>query len=129
MKLKHINYVLKLINHININQKKKKLNVIYKKELLPVFIFLKKFSLIYKFIIFKKTYVLIFFKLVHNIFFLKKIKIFNYRLHNFKTYRSLFKIKKFNIFKFIFLFNRFGLFSIEQCLSHKLGGILILQLN
>src|SRR6056300_720870 len=99
MKLKHINYVFKLINHININQKKKKLNLIY-----------------------KKMYFLIFFKQVQNIFFLKRIKIFNYRLHNFKTYRSLFKIKKFNIFKFIFLFNRFGLFSIEQCLSHKLGG-------
>ena len=76
MKLKHVNYILKLINHIIINQKKIKYS--FKKELLPIIYFLKEFRLIYKFILYKNKYILI--------FFFKKIKFFNSRLHNFCSY-------------------------------------------
>ena len=54
MTLKHINIVLKIINHLHIKQNKNFIFLKYKKEFLPILFFLKAQKIIYKYSIFKK---------------------------------------------------------------------------
>ena len=129
MQLKHINFVLKLIRHINLNQNQKKLTFRYQKEFLPFLEFILQKGLIHKYIFFKRKYIIIFFKSIYSISFLKKIKIFNFKKHEFKKYIKLIFLKQQNMFKYCVVVTNFGIFNLEVAIQNKLGGVLIAQIN
>jgi len=129
MKYKHISILLKIIRHVNIYQNKKSLCFKYKKEFLPILIFLKKESIIYNYKVSKLEYICVFFKFSNNINFLKKIKVLNFKRHNFNKKILLEINQKKNIFKFFFLVNRFGLFSLNDSLIKGVGGYMIAVIN
>lgn len=114
---------------MNIYQKKKKLNLIYKKEFIPILLFLINQGLIYKYIFLKQKYIIIFFKTNNSFNFFKKIKIFNFKNHEFKKYLNFIFIKQQNMFKYSIVITNLGIFSIDQAISKKLGGFLISHIN
>ena len=93
MKSKHISLILKLIRHLNISQNKKKIIFPFKKEILPILLFLQEENIIYNFVIKKKMF-MITFKSYNNINFLKKIKIFNFKNHSYQKKLIFFFYKK-----------------------------------
>ena len=129
MKYKHISIILKIIRHINIYQNRKSLCFNYKKEFLPILFFLKKESLIYNYKIINLKYILITFKFANNINFLKKIKVFNFTKHSFTKKIILELNQNKNIFKFIFLVNKHGIFSLKSSILKNMGGYLIAAIN
>jgi len=130
MKLKHISIVLKLLNFLNISQRKTKIIFLYKKEYLPILYFLKNENFIYNYQIKSIKYIIIFFKSYNNFFFLKKIKVFNFKNHFFKKKIILNLLKRKNLFKFFILYNDTGnVLTLDNSLKYKKGGFLITQLN
>ena len=129
MSYKHINLIFKIIAHMGINQKKKKFFLKFKKEFLPLLIFLKKKNIIYSLFIIKKKYILIYLKILNNIQYLKKIKVFNFRNHEYKKYLMLIFLKKKNLFKYCIIFTNHGLYSFEDSITKQKGGMLITTLN
>ena len=129
MSLKHINLLFKLILHINTKQKKKKFNFKFQKEFLPILIFLKKKNLILNFKSVKNKYISIHFKVFNNINFFKKVKVFNFKKHDFKKYIQLTFLKRKNLFKYCLVFTIKGLYSFEDSFLKKKGGLLITTFN
>lgn len=129
MTLKHINIVLKIINHLHIKQNKNFIFFKYKKEFLPILSFLKSQKIIYKYSIFNNKYVKFFFKSLYNINFLKNLKIYDYKSVNYKKIKFLMVLKDFNKFKLYILFSKNGLLSLEESLEKNTGGFLISRIN
>jgi ribosomal protein S8 len=129
--LKYVNILLKLIQHLHVNQYKNIIKLKYKKEHLPILIFLKNQNIIYKYTLTgkKNKYVFIFFKFNNNINLLKKIKLFNFKIQNDKKSYILTLIKKNNIFKFYILFNDNGLLSMDDSIKLNKGGFILSQIN
>lgn len=129
MTLKHINIVLKIINHLHIKQNKTFIIFKYKKEYLPILFFLKSQKIIYKYSLFNKKYIKFFFKSLHNVNFLKHLKIYDYKSVNYKKINFLMILKDFNKFKLYVLFSKNGLLSLEESLEKNTGGFLISRIN
>lgn len=128
MKSKHISLILKLIRHLNISQNKKKIIFPFKKEILPILLFLQEENIIYNFVIKKKMFIITF-KSYNNINFLKKIKIFNFKNHSYQRKLIFFFLQKKNMFRYFFCITSIGLLSLEKSIILNKGGFMIARIN